>query len=305
MNKQPILSLCIPTYNRAPFLDKLLTRIKLQYVTSIHGELVELLVSDNCSTDTTPAVVNKHIEEGLPVKYVRNSDNLGMDGNFVQCFKIAQGKYIWLLGDDDFLKDGAIDKLLSVINNDNDYGLIHLQIGGDQQKKPTNYHNSQKFIAEVSNWITYISSNVVRSSFVKDIDFDKYMGTYFTLIPLYLTAAFQTSENIIVHERLFEDGADTQRNGGYNFFEVFVTNYHSILREFVLLGQMKNWTYQIIKYKTFRHTILSFVYILLLKKEKGNFYTENAWRILLNKYYYCPYFYFGILCAYTKKILKK
>lgn len=305
MNKQPILSLCIPTYNRASHLDELLARIKLQYKIPLHGELIELLVSDNCSNDSTAIVVSKHIEGGLPIKYVRNSDNLGMDGNFVQCFRMARGKYIWLLGDDDYLKEGAFDKLLSILNSDDNYGLIHLQIGGNEQKEATVHHNTQKFISEVSYWITFISSNIVCSKFVKTIDFEKYMGTYFTLMPLYLTATFHTQSNMIIHKRLFEDGADSQRNGEYNFFEVFVNNYHSILWEFVLSGKINKWTYQVIKYKTFRNLILPYAYALLYKKKKGNFRTENAWGILLNRYFYCPYFYLGIIFAYIKKIIDK
>lgn len=304
MNKQPILSLCIPTYNRASHLDELLTRIKLQYKTPLHGELIELLISDNCSNDNTPAIVSKHIDNGLPINYVRNLENLGMDGNFVQCFKMARGKYIWLLGDDDYLKEGAFDKLLSILNSDENYGLVHLQIGGNEQKEATVYHNAQKFISEISNWITYISSNIVHGEFVQVIDFEKYMGTYFTLMPLYLTATFHTQSNVIIHERLFEDGADTQRNGGYNFFEVFVTNYHAILWEFVLSGKLNFCIFQIIKYRTFKRIILSFIYLLLIKKQKSNFYTNGAWRILLKEYFFCPYFYVGIICVYTKKLLR-
>lgn len=304
MNDQPILSLCIPTYNRASHLDKLLTRIELQYKRLLHGELIELLVSDNCSNDDTPAVVNKFIEEGLPINYVRNSLNLGMDGNFVQCFRMARGKYIWLLGDDDYLKEGAFDVLLSILNSSNDYGLVHLQIGGNEKKKATEYHNPQKFISEVSYWITYISSNIVCGKFVESIDFDKYMGTYFTLMPLYLTASFQTPKNIVIHKRLFEDGADTQRNGGYNFFEVFVNNYHAILWEYVQSGNLKYWIYQIIKYKTFRFFILPHIYRILINHNVGNYYTDGSWNIIFRKYLLCPYFYFGLIFAYIRKLFR-
>ena len=82
-----------------------------------------------------------------------------MDGNFVQCFKKATGKYIWLLGDDDFLKDGALNKIMLELNG-SEYGLVHLQVGSKCQKFKTVYWDSQAFISSISFWITFISSNM-------------------------------------------------------------------------------------------------------------------------------------------------
>ena len=96
MSEQPLLTLCIPTFNRAPFLDILLSKIEKQTGEFVNIRFLELIVSDNCSNDNTSQIVHKYLNKGLAITYIRNDSNLGMDGNFVQCFKKATGKYIWL-----------------------------------------------------------------------------------------------------------------------------------------------------------------------------------------------------------------
>jgi abequosyltransferase len=52
---QPTLSICIPTYNRAGLLKDLLECLSVQLTTDI-SEKVEVVISDNCSTDRTKEV---------------------------------------------------------------------------------------------------------------------------------------------------------------------------------------------------------------------------------------------------------
>lgn len=299
MSEQPLLTLCIPTFNRAPFLDILLSKIEKQTGEFVNIRFLELIVSDNCSNDNTSQIVHKYLNKGLAITYIRNDSNLGMDGNFVQCFKKATGKYIWLLGDDDFLKDGALNKIMLELNG-SEYGLVHLQVGSKCQKFKTVYWDSQAFISSISFWITFISSNIVNAKYVPLINFEKYMGTYFTLIPLYMTAAFSEKVNLMIHERLMEDAADPERNGGYNFFQVFVDNYLSIWREFKLKGYVSTYYFEKEKYILLRHFLLGFIVKLLFYKDLGNFEIKGAWKNMLKEYWYYPYFYCFILVLYIK-----
>lgn len=302
MNK-PLLSLCIPTYNRAPFLDTLLGRIAGQTGELVNSENLELIVSDNCSDDNTPEVVRKHIQNGSPINYIRNESNLGMDGNFVQCFRKAKGKYIWLLGDDDFLKEGALNKILQSLNR-GDYGLVHLDVVSKRAEAPKEYTDSRQFISDVSYWITFISGNIVNSQYVPMIDFEKYMGTFFTLMPLYMTAAFAEKKNLMIYEQMMDCAADPKRNGGYDFFEVFVNNYLNIWKEFVQKGNLSVWRYEREKYLLMRKYLVYFIVKLLIRKEVGNYRIKHPWRIMLKRYWYCPYFYAFMAYLYVKYAFK-
>lgn len=181
MNEQYLLSICIPTYNRCTFLNESLKRIEYQFKSLINE--VELIVSDNCSTDNTAIIVQDYINKKLPIKYIKNIENIGPDRNIAQCFRIAKGKYVWVLGDDDFLEDGALNEIMKVLD-DGDYGLIHLQTNPirqntQKQNSKTEYSDSRKFISTISYLITFISSNIVNRKYVEQIDFSKYEGSFF------------------------------------------------------------------------------------------------------------------------------
>lgn len=305
MNDSLLLSLCIPTYNRADFLNISLSKLSIQFFNLRNPHMLELIVSDNCSTDNTEKVVNQYISMGLPIKYIKNSKNLGMDGNFVQCFQLASAKYVWLLGDDDFLKDNMLDKLLQSLSEDIEYGLIHLAISKQKKEFEKLYKDSHLFLSDISFWITYISSNVVNTKYVSKINFTKYMGTYFTLIPLYMTAALNENYNLMIHDRIFEDGVDTKRNGGYNFFQVFVSNYLSIWKEFIPTKGIINWNYELEKYRLFRYYLVGNIDNILIKKNKGNYIVDNSWKILFKYYGITPYFYYYLFILFYRKIINK
>src|SRR5262245_13625591 len=104
---RPLLTIAIPTWNRASYLEQNLAQLGAEMRGVAPGE-VELLISDNHSTDSTPKVVENAQRAGLAIRYVRNAENLGWGRNFAQCFELASGTYLLLLGDDDLLCDGAL-----------------------------------------------------------------------------------------------------------------------------------------------------------------------------------------------------
>ncbi|MGI9141987.1 MAG: glycosyltransferase family 2 protein [Fluviibacter sp.] len=94
----PLISVVIPTYNRADLLDKAIASVLAQ-----HGNDYEVVISDNCSTDQTPAVVEKYLADSR-VRYSRNESNIGMVGNWKKAIReLATCEWFLLLSDDDYL----------------------------------------------------------------------------------------------------------------------------------------------------------------------------------------------------------
>ncbi|MEZ7892924.1 MAG: glycosyltransferase family 2 protein [Candidatus Wallbacteria bacterium] len=108
------LSICIPTYNRAEYLRKAVSSV-LAY----NGDEIELIVQDNCSIDNTSAVVKSIHDTRL--KYYRNDVNIGAIKNVIDIIKKANGEYVFLLTDDDYLLPGAIEEVLKFINQNDIY----------------------------------------------------------------------------------------------------------------------------------------------------------------------------------------
>lgn len=108
MEKKYLLSICIPTYNRAGYLKNCLDSIVVQLDDKRLNNLVEIVVSDNASEDNTRELVKKYQNNFDDIKYFRNEKNLGFDGNVINSVLKASGKYCWHLGDDDSIQNGAL-----------------------------------------------------------------------------------------------------------------------------------------------------------------------------------------------------
>lgn len=281
MSEQKLLTLCIPTYNRGEYLEQQLKRLS-----SIYIELwkdITVFISDNCSTDNTEEVVKKYIN--LPVvdiQYSKNIENLGMDGNFVKCFRAAKTKYVWLLGDDDYIIPDKLPQVIELLKKE-DYGLCHLGIYRNDDEDSVSYNDNEKFIREIGIWITYISSNIVNTKYVSEINFDKYIGTYFTLIPFYLTSILRFNQNLMINYRIFENGKDVQRNGGYNYVKVFIDNYLTIFNEYVNHKLLSPELYDYEKNMVLNF-VMPYMFNVVVRGHKSNYITSDSWKILF-KYY--------------------
>lgn len=108
----PVLSICIPTYNRADFLDYLLTDI----ATSRFPFAIELVISDNASTDSTTAVVERHAAKGLPISYYRHDTNKGSTANYFSVYRRARGQFVMYLADDDLLLPEAVAETVAFLS---------------------------------------------------------------------------------------------------------------------------------------------------------------------------------------------
>lgn len=110
--KKPMLSICVPTYNRAMTLDRLLRC--MHALPDGVGDGIEICVSDNCSKDNTRQIAKKWASK-LPLKYGRNSDNLGYDRNVLASLSMANGDFAWLMSDDDLPMPGSLATMLEAV----------------------------------------------------------------------------------------------------------------------------------------------------------------------------------------------
>lgn len=112
---KPLLSICIPTYNRSKYLNEAISSI-ISQITSEYYNLIELCISDNFSTDNTDEVIHYWKKSSsLNIIYHKNSENMGADQNYIQVVKIANSDFCWFLGSDDKMEPGALDHILTLI----------------------------------------------------------------------------------------------------------------------------------------------------------------------------------------------
>ncbi len=108
LNKQPLVSVCIPAYNNADYIDQTISCILNQTYKNL-----ELVICDDHSKDDTVEVIRKF--EDPRIRLLINEKNLGMSGNWNHCLQQCKGEFIKLICADDMLALDALEKEVNAL----------------------------------------------------------------------------------------------------------------------------------------------------------------------------------------------
>ena len=137
-HRGPLLSIVVSTYNRASWLRQSLPLIVNS--ASRCATDVELLVVDNESTDDTGDVAAQFLDRHF-FRYHRNDKNVGMLGNLSVCARMARGAFVWVIGDDDLVRDGVVPRLIDVIRQYPRSEIIYLNYSYTRFDRPEELDN--------------------------------------------------------------------------------------------------------------------------------------------------------------------
>jgi glycosyltransferase involved in cell wall biosynthesis len=236
-NTDILLSISIPTYNRALYLERCLNSIREQYESDFQ---IEILVSDNASTDNTTTVVDKYISLGLPIRYIKNDINKGVCHNIAQCYVKAKGKFVVVFGDDDIFHEKGVRKILEVIKANGEAGIISLTgyafkdfstrvLPSKMDESYVLITDAKIFISKIITSPMLITANVINKQFVDEQLLYKLIGTNLGHIAIIYRAIEHSKYNIFINSIIF--GYQLANTGGYTYFNVFANNFHKIIEE--------------------------------------------------------------------------
>lgn len=224
------LSICIPTYNRAAklgnMLDFLLADFKNYY------DKIEILVSDNASTDYTRELLKKKQNGKNKFIYWTNDKNLGVIGNLIKLAQVAKGEYIWFIGDDDILLPGIADEIFEVFENHNKIdGLLlnHSTIRGEIKNVSEKslvpisggfYENGQKAVLDIVKKgrygaIMFITANILRRNTVLEVI--EYGNCSNLALPLLWSMANHKKDLFVVRKNYLYDQCEGTSWADYAF----------------------------------------------------------------------------------------
>jgi glycosyltransferase involved in cell wall biosynthesis len=108
VDEHPLVSVIIPAYNRPDYLRQAIaSAVKQTY------QNLDIIVCDNCSDENLQPIVDSF--QDSRIRFWRNSHNLGMLGNIKNGLKMARGKYVASLHDDDMWEAEFLEKLVPTL----------------------------------------------------------------------------------------------------------------------------------------------------------------------------------------------
>ncbi|MBF6650303.1 glycosyltransferase family 2 protein [Methylobacter sp. BlB1] len=147
------IDILIPTYNRAEDLIINLQFLEKEIVTNKIQDKINVIISDNCSTDSTRQYIDEFIKtknNEFSIFYYRNDLNIGLERNVVQSLKYSNSDYVIFLGDDDLLAKGYLNFCIDKITN-NELGCIIpglLAVGEGKKNVGSREIHDDKFLAK-------------------------------------------------------------------------------------------------------------------------------------------------------------
>jgi abequosyltransferase len=242
------LSICIPTYNRGPFLKVLLDSITSQ----ANPDEVQIAIADNASSDQTMKLV-ENIRLNYPnIVYFRWQQNMGADRNYLKAVEIANGDYCWLMGSDDYVPAEAIKKMLARLKDADIYLIgrieanFHLEKLQDRcwlnESEPdqefdfssktevVRYFNACRRLGGI---FSYLSSIVVkRESWIRLPCEEKFIGTLYSHVYILISMVMNGCRLFYIKEPLI-----VSRAGNDSFLTDWVRRGLIDLRGYHQLGE--------------------------------------------------------------------
>jgi glycosyltransferase involved in cell wall biosynthesis len=114
-----LISIGIPTFNRATDLGRaILSALAQDY------QDLEVVISDNASTDGTESLCRQFSSQDKRVRYIRQPTNRGVTENFRSVLEHAQGRFFMWLGDDDWIESSYVSSCIEAFASDPAYSLV-------------------------------------------------------------------------------------------------------------------------------------------------------------------------------------
>ncbi len=301
---QPLLTIAIPTFNRADFLDLCLTRIdeELESLSEDQRKLVKIYVSNNASTDNTVEVLLRHQLKAVgELEVVNNTENIGGERNVVQCYMSAKTPYVWVLGDDDVILERGLATVLNVLRQQ-DVDILSVGckayvdaydekvkfVGSRIKDGITVFSSAVPFTRRTNVNLTFISSLIVRSGCCNPDICEVVRGSNLPQMCwvsslLRNGKLFATLDNLVI-------AAKANNSGGFSLVQVFGTNLQEIT---TLLFADRPLLAKIIQNGTIVNCFTGA--ILSLRNNQGNYTLENDLAVSLKNLYGANWRYYIFL----------
>lgn len=178
-----LLSILIPTFNRAKFLDYSLEL----HIDSFKKHNIQIIVIDNASTDDTESVVSKWAKNYENLIYYKHSQNIGGILNFEYALSCSNTKYVWMLGDTYEVDGKVIDFVFDMLSKNPDkYDVLMLNLGRRLKTQTADYYNQNSLLNDLGGLMTCIAVSIIKKDLVSENVLKRYRPVWFSHVAIIL-----------------------------------------------------------------------------------------------------------------------
>lgn len=116
---EELISIVLPVFNGEKYLRESIDSILTQTYKNW-----ELLILDDCSTDSSAKIAKEYVNLDRRIHYYRNENNLRLPRNLNKGFKLARGNYLTWTSDDNRFRPKALEKMISALKNNNNAQFV-------------------------------------------------------------------------------------------------------------------------------------------------------------------------------------
>ena len=280
---KPLLSLCVPTFNHAHALRRMIENV-VSLPVFCESDEIEIVISDNASTDDTQEVVQTFITQWPGrIRYFRNETNV-YDSNFEMALLRGGGSFRKLINDTLLLRERGLRMMLDSVRN-NVKGkplLFFTNENGLNGKTKIECHSFDELIEEVSFVLTWIGGfGLWEEQLSKLPDFSRLSNSHLVQVDAFCRV-FEREKYAVVYNFRFEESLPRPGKGrDYSLSEVFGKNYLSILNTYVVSKALSKRAYRIEKDRVLRKLLVPYMLI-----PSNNFSTKGYVSVLFPRYFW-------------------
>ena len=169
-----LLTIIIPTRNRAAYLDKSLE--SLCFFLDIYD--IEILICNNACEDKTSEIVQKWINKYPKIRMIVQPEFYIYDKNVATGYLNANSDYIWILGDNYLIPKDTMKLVISKLIEYSPHALM-LNANGGIHISDKEYNSVNEILEDTGWFLTLLCSCIVSKQFVKEDIVERYIGTHF------------------------------------------------------------------------------------------------------------------------------
>jgi glycosyltransferase involved in cell wall biosynthesis len=178
------LSIVIPTFNRAKFLDFLLEK----HISIFRQHSIQVFIFNNASSDETEKVIEKWKKIYNLITSETNHDNVFIaDKSIENALKLSNTKYRWLLGDTYYLSPELVQHVSEMISKNNEIDLYVLNLNGIIKDISSSlFYEENEMLANFGTVMACVGCQIYNEKIINANNFKRYSGTNYVQLGIIL-----------------------------------------------------------------------------------------------------------------------